>query len=90
MMLFSEHPATSTNLQVLLLNPLPLFFVYRVAKNACRHKADKFWNWSMLPVALFFIGGFFQQYAEGMYVLALSLLVRSVWNIIYQKKYLSA
>ena len=40
MMLFSEHPATSTNLQVLLLNPLPLFFVYRVAKNACRHKAD--------------------------------------------------
>ena len=89
MMLFSEHPATSTNLQVLLLNPLPLFFVYRVAKNACRHKADKFWNWSMLPVALFFIGGFFQQYAEGMYVLALSLLVRSVWNIIYQKKYLS-
>lgn len=89
MMLFSEHPATSTNLQVMLLNPLPLFFVYRVAKNASRYKADRFWTWSVLPVVLFFIGGIFQQYAEGMYILALSLLVRCVWNIIYQKKYLS-
>lgn len=90
MMFFSEHPATSTNLQVLLLNPLPLFFIYRVVKNAKRHRADKFWHWSILFIAMFFIGGFFQQYAEGMYILALSLLVRCVWNIIYQKKYLSA
>lgn len=90
MMLFSEHPATSTNLQVLLLNPLPLFFICKVIKNARKCKADNFWIWSVLFISLFFIGGFLQQYAEGMYVLALSLLIRCIWNIIYQKKYLSA
>lgn len=90
MMFFSEHPATSTNLQIFLLNPLPLFFAYRVARNAVGKRADKFWEWSVVSILLFFAGGFFQQYAEGMYVLALSLLARSVWNIIYQKKYLSA
>ena len=89
MMFFSEHPATSTNLQILLLNPLPLFFVYRTAKRAKNRRANKFWKWAVVAVILFFIGGFFQQYAEGMYVLALSLLARCVWNIVYEKKYLS-
>ena len=31
-MLFSQHPTTSTNLQILLLNPLPLFFIPSVIR----------------------------------------------------------
>lgn len=76
LMLFSQHPTTSTNLQLLLLNPLPLVFVWRVVKNMRRGCADWFWTFYVVLIALFFIGGIFQTYAEGMYIVALSLLVR--------------
>ncbi len=86
LMLFSEHPTTSTNLQLLLFNPLPLFFVYRVTRNAIRNKQDKFWLYAACVLVLFFIGGIFQDYAEGTYVLALSLLLRSIWKFIRKYK----
>ena len=88
MMFFSEHPTTSTNLQVLLFNPLPLFFVYRMSKRAAGRRKEPLWRYAAALLILFFIGGFFQDYAEGMYVLALSLLIRCAWNIIYQNKHL--
>ena len=87
MMFFSQHPTTSTNLQILLFNPLPLFFAYRAAKRAIKHKREPFWKYTAILTILFFIGGFFQHYAEGTYVLASSLLVRSVWNIVCQNQY---
>ena len=89
MMFFSQHPTTSTNLQVLLFNPLPPFFAYRTAKRAMAGRPDPFWKYAIIFTALFFIGGFFQDYAEGTYVLALSLLVRSAWNIFRQHKLIS-
>ena len=89
MMLFSEHPATSTNLQVLLFNPVPLFYVVRVTKSTLKKRHEAFWKYAAAVIVLFLVGGFFQRYAEGVYVLALSLLIRCVWNIVYQNKYLS-
>ena len=89
MMLFSEHPATSTNLQVLLFNPIPLFYVVRVTKSTLKKRHEAFWKYAAAVIVLFLVGGFFQRYAEGVYVLALSLLIRCVWNIVYQNKYLS-
>ena len=72
-MLFSQHPTTSTNLLIFLLNPLPLFFIPAILR---RHTKKRQW-WAMLAfIALFFIGGIWQSYAEGMYVLALCLLIR--------------
>ena len=71
-MLFSEHPCTSTNLQVLLLNPLPLFFVWKVAKG----KKTRWFKIQLVLTILFLLGGLLQSYAEGMYVLALCLLLR--------------
>ena len=88
MMFFSELPATNTNLQVLLLNPLPLFFAYSVTKKAAKGKPSRFWPWSAAVLAMFFPCGFFQQYAEGMYILASSLLLRCVWNTVRQAKHL--
>lgn len=73
-LLFSEHPTTSTNLQVLLFNPLPLVFVYSVV----RGKHTVWWPLSVVLSLLFIIGGLAQCYAEGMVIVALSLLVRSV------------
>lgn len=71
-MIFSQHPTTSLNLQILLLNPLPLFFI----PSMIRGKKTKWQNLLLVLVVLFFIGSLFQHYAEGMLILALSLLSR--------------
>lgn len=84
-MFFSEHPSTSTNLQIFLFNPLPLFFTYRVTKKSINKERNYFWHYASGSIFLFFTGGFLQEYAEGTYILALSLLVRCIWNIIRQK-----
>lgn len=74
LMLFSQHPTTSINLQVLLLNPLPLIFLYHIIKK----KKNAYWKLSAIMITAFFIGGFFQDYAEGMEIVALSLLTRNI------------
>ena len=80
LMVFSEHPTVRVNLQLLLLNPLPLVFLCSVVKSLRKSLSHIWWRiWEVL-IILFLIGGFFQQYAEGMYVLALTLLTRSVVN----------
>lgn len=75
-MLFSQHPTTSTNLQILLLNPLPLFFIPSVIRqNVTR------WQKKLLTmIILYLIGSIFQHYAEGMIIVALSLLLR-IWPL---------
>lgn len=72
-LLFSEHPATTLNLQYLLLNPLPLFFIPAVV----RGKQTIYWKISTALAFLYFFGCFFQTYAEGMTLLAPSLLTRT-------------
>lgn len=77
LMIFSEHPTTSLNLQLLLLNPLPLVFMYRIVKRMRRGQADRtLWGCAVALTCLFFVGGALQSYAEGMYVVALALLTR--------------
>jgi len=78
LMLFSEHPTTSTNLQLLLLNPLPLVFAWRVVKNMRRGRKDRFFVCASVLIVLFMACGFWQGYAEGMTIVALSLLLRCV------------
>lgn len=85
MMLFSQHPTVRLNLQLLLFNPLPLFFVWRMIKRTRKKERDwQYVLWITL-ICLFFIGGFWQHYAEGMYLVASSLLVRNVWRFIKSK-----
>ena len=72
LMLFSEHPATGSNLQILVLNPLSLLFIPMVF----RRKTKVWFSLSLAFCVLFIIGGFTQDYAEGMEYLALCLLLR--------------
>ena len=73
-MLFSQHPTTSTNLQILLLNPLALGFIPAVIR-----KKNKTWpKVQTVMFILFLIGNFFQHYAEGMLIVALCLLLRVI------------
>ncbi len=75
-MLFSEHPTTSTNLQIFLFNPLALALAWKVSGKAARGRRTRAWHYAILSLLAYFIGGIFQDYAEGTHVLALSLLVR--------------
>ena len=80
-MLFSEHPTTSTNLQILLLNPLSLLFIPAVVKR----KKTIYWRLLLCFLVLFVLGEFIQDYAEGMEFLALCLLTRHLSHTINDK-----
>ena len=82
-MVFSQHPTVSLNLQILALNPLSIIFVYPVVRQQLTDNTH--WYWKVLAVCLllFLVGGLLQDYAEGMYFLALSLFLRvnsNLWN----------
>lgn len=77
LMLFSQHPTVSLNLQILLLNPLPWFFLWKVV----RRRPTRYWSITAILCVLFLIGGLFQHYAEGIWSLALCLLLQSVLHI---------
>ncbi|WP_320787925.1 Lnb N-terminal periplasmic domain-containing protein [Prevotella sp.] len=81
-MIFSQHPTVKVNLQILLFNPLPFFFIRRLLKRQKSNDRDcQYMIWTTL-ICLFFIGGLFQSYAEGVYVLALSLLIRNIKGVL--------
>lgn len=77
-MLFSEQPTVNSNLQLLLLNPLPLFFLPRMIKRTRKRIPDRQYRLWALLICLFFMGAIIQQYAEGMLILASSLLIRNI------------
>lgn len=76
-MLFSEHPTTTLNLQFLLCNPLVWFYLPSIA----RQRRTRWWGLLAALVAAFFIGGIWQTYAEGFWCLALCLLMQSIIHL---------
>ena len=75
-MVFSQHPTVQINFQTLILNPLNLIFVWSVTKKMRQHRVHWYYNvWAALIVVALFLQ-IWQDYAEGMVILALSLLVR--------------
>lgn len=78
---FSEHPTTSTNLQIFLFNPIPIIYIYGVYKGK-----KNYWNILLIMITCFYIGSIWQDYAEGTEILALSLLVRYCSNKLTKKK----
>lgn len=73
-MIFSQHPTTSLNLQLLLFNPLPLFFILPVV----RGRKSRWWRILIVMVIGYLLGALFQHYAEGMLFAAFALLSRSI------------
>lgn len=90
-MVFSEHPTVQVNFQMLILNPLNLIFLYKVAmrlKNGKMHWYYNVWG-TLLAISLFI--QIWQDYAEGMVILALSLLIRyAMRSTIYDFKLFKA
>ena len=80
-MIFSQHPTTSLNLQLLLVNPVHLFYLPAVL----RRRQTRYWLVLSAMSVLFLFGRLFQDYAAGMVTLALCLLIR-VWSHIRNEK----
>ena len=74
-MIFSQHPTTSLNLNILLFNPVPLFFIPSVIR-----RRKTWWKFLAAMLVLYAIGGIFQSYPEGIWGLALCLLIRVIVN----------
>ena len=71
-MIFSQHPTTSLNLNLLLFNPLPLLFIPAVIKG----KRSLWTKLQLTMLVLYGLGGILQSYPEGMWIVALCLLIR--------------
>lgn len=80
-MIFSQHPTVRVNLQILLLNPLNLLLLIPVLRSSRRGQPHPYWKLLTLFLALFLLGGILQTYAEGMYLLCATLLLRCWKNI---------
>ena len=78
LMIFSQHPTVSLNLQIILFNPLPWFFLWPVM----RRRQTGYWKISAVLCILFLIGALFQSYAEGIWILALCLLLQCIIHTI--------
>ena len=84
-MVFSQHPTVSLNLQILLLNPLSLVFMWNTARSLRQQRSCVWIKLWPAFITLFLIGSIWQSYAEGTTILALSLLIRYILKL-YQIK----
>lgn len=86
-MLFSEHPTTSTNLQIFILCPLNLYWAIYIIKNRRNErKLRKAWTFLSIMLCIGLSGRLIQVYAEGMPLLALSLLLKNCCNLYATRK----
>ena len=77
-MIFSQHPTVQINFQILILNPLNIFYAWKTVKRM--RKGRLYWYYDAW--GLFLAAGLLlrlcQHYAEGISILALSLLLRYI------------
>ncbi len=81
-MLFSQHPTVSANLQIFILNPLALVAVWFFTHKKWRKMIT--WAW-LACLIIGIIGSIWQQYAEGIFVLAFVLLIRCIDRLRYDE-----
>ena len=88
MAMFSVHPGVTSNWQVWLLNPVPLFFVYAVVKADRRRQRHVYHAFAAALIALFIIFYFIipQDFAQIILPLALLLLSRAVVHLLVYRK----
>lgn len=85
-MIFSQHPTVSLNFQILILNPISLIALYPMVKRESKGKTHWWHKGQTACLALGIAGGLLQHYAEGILILALSLLIRNTMILMRNKK----
>lgn len=88
MALFSVHPGVTSNWQVWLLNPVPLFFVYFVVRADRHHQRHVYHTFAAALIVLFIVFYFIipQDFAQIILPLALLLLSRAVVHLLVYRK----
>lgn len=84
-MVFSQHPTVNVNFQIFVFNPLSLLLLYSVIKKEYNGNAHWYWKVLQVFVIAFFVMSYWQCYADGMILLALTLLLRCRLNIMFEK-----
>lgn len=82
LMLFSQHPTVSLNLQILFYNPIHWLFIWPVIKG----RKTIYWRLVIVMCLIFLAGSLIQSYAEGIWNLALCLLLQSILHTYRIKK----
>jgi len=78
MMIFSEHPTVSLNMNILLLNPIPLFFIPMTIMRGRKKINNPFWKYEAVALLLYLLvaAPFIQNVPGALIFVALSLLIR--------------
>jgi len=86
-MIFSQHPTVSFNLLIVILNPLPLFFIPMTIIRGRRKQYNPFFKWAFWGVLVFTaILTFIQKIPPAMIIVALCLLIRCMTEMLIVKK----
>lgn len=78
-MLFSKHPTVAVNIQILIFNVLLFYLTLPKARWKYR------WHAVLILCICFFVGNAIQSYAEGINVMALTLCLVAMKNILWEK-----
>lgn len=76
MMIFSQHPTVRLNFQILVFNPLALFFGWKIIKSLRNNKRHKMMYVIAACAALGYVASFWQTFAAGVELLACTLMIR--------------
>jgi hypothetical protein len=85
---FSTHPTVDSNWQILLLNPLPLFFLWWQYSSIKKRK-KQYYHWvygAILTLFVVFLPFIPQDFDSFVVLLALILLTRSYSRILWQRR----
>ena len=84
----SEHPCTGSNWLILVFNPIPLFFLYRIIRRDLKQEKDVY-HWAygaVLTLFMIFFAVIPQDFPLEVIPLALILLLRHVSHVLIYKK----
>lgn len=82
LMIFSQHPTVNLNLQILMLNPMALLIIFHLIRHRKEYnELQKMWKITALFLIATLLCSIIQTFAEGMVILASSLLLRVLYNI---------
>ena len=85
---FSEHPTVGSNYLIIILNPLPLFYLPRLLYCDFKHKKDHYHYVNIVVLTLFVLlwGVIPQKISPVVLPLASSLLVISITHLVLENK----
>lgn len=85
---FSKHPTTSTNIMILLFNPIPLVLMPRMVWRSIKQRRDNIWMWMCVPLVIFGALGIMgvQTIPMSVYIIWLAITIRVVARFIHNFK----